>query len=236
MTPRDALALVLSFGYVILILAGAFLMRRSRASSAALRVFVHVAVGLWIVPTVLLFDTRWWAMAPPGAFVFANAVARPRSVYAAFLRDGRRDWGLVFFPAAVALCIGLWWTVSGRAPVVSGVLCLALGDSAASLVGRRWGKRRWRHLILHEAAAGGKTVEGSAALCVVCSLVAAGTLAAFAGVQPPAALAAGVVVGLAAAAAEALTPGRLDNLALPLVAALYTDLMLRWIIALGGAP
>jgi dolichol kinase len=40
--------------------------------------------------------------------------------------------------------------------MVSGVVCVGLGDAAASLVGRRWGHRKW-------VWGGGKSIEGSAA-------------------------------------------------------------------------
>ncbi|EAQ85979.1 hypothetical protein CHGG_07232 [Chaetomium globosum CBS 148.51] len=49
------------------------------------------------------------------------------------------------------------WEVPAReVGMVSGVVCVGLGDAAASLVGRRWGHRKWLW-------GGGKSVEGSAA-------------------------------------------------------------------------
>ncbi|KAH6840912.1 hypothetical protein B0I37DRAFT_438397 [Chaetomium sp. MPI-CAGE-AT-0009] len=57
-------------------------------------------------------------------------------------------------PAAVAVA---GWEVPAReVGMVSGVVCVGLGDAAASLVGRRWGHRKWLW-------GGGKSVEGSAA-------------------------------------------------------------------------
>ncbi|KAK4104880.1 hypothetical protein N658DRAFT_419428 [Parathielavia hyrcaniae] len=49
------------------------------------------------------------------------------------------------------------WEVAGReVAMVSGVVCVGLGDAAASLVGRRWGHRKWLW-------GGGKSIEGSLA-------------------------------------------------------------------------
>jgi len=51
---------------------------------------------------------------------------------------------------------------------VSGIVCVGLGDAAASLIGRRWGHRKWLW-------GGGKSVEGSVAFA---SAVFVGLMAA----------------------------------------------------------
>lgn len=51
------------------------------------------------------------------------------------------------------------WELVGRGrevAMVSGVVCVGMGDAAASLVGRRCGRRKWIWV-------GGKSLEGSAA-------------------------------------------------------------------------
>ncbi|KAK4250693.1 hypothetical protein C7999DRAFT_28774 [Corynascus novoguineensis] len=49
-----------------------------------------------------------------------------------------------------------WEVPTREVGMVSGVVCVGLGDAAASLVGRRWGHRKWLW-------GGGKSLEGSAA-------------------------------------------------------------------------
>ncbi|KAK4238717.1 dolichol kinase sec59 [Achaetomium macrosporum] len=52
-----------------------------------------------------------------------------------------------------------WEVPTWEVSMVSGVVCVGLGDAAASLVGRRWGHRKW-------IWGGGKSVEGSLAFAV----------------------------------------------------------------------
>lgn len=53
------------------------------------------------------------------------------------------------------------WEVPTRdVSMVAGVICVGLGDAAASLIGRRWGRRKWLW-------GGGKSLEGSFAFALV---------------------------------------------------------------------
>ena len=84
------------------------------------------------------------------------------------------------------------------------VLYLALGDPAAEIAGRRWGRPGVR-----------KTWAGSAACLVVC--LATATAAALLGLVHPAVATAGAV---AAAAAERWSPPPTDNIWMPLFSAM----------------
>ncbi|KAF2652071.1 hypothetical protein K491DRAFT_681645 [Lophiostoma macrostomum CBS 122681] len=50
-------------------------------------------------------------------------------------------------------------TGSRDVSLIAGVVCVGMGDAAASLIGRRWGRRKWPW-------AGGKSLEGSAAFAL----------------------------------------------------------------------
>ncbi|KAF1950719.1 hypothetical protein CC80DRAFT_528799 [Byssothecium circinans] len=52
-----------------------------------------------------------------------------------------------------------WNVVSRDVSMISGVVCVGMGDAAASLIGRRYGRRKWPW-------AGGKSLEGSLAFAV----------------------------------------------------------------------
>ncbi|CAK7263207.1 dolichol kinase [Sporothrix epigloea] len=59
-----------------------------------------------------------------------------------------------------AKCTDGWEVPSRDISMVAGVVCVGLGDAAASLIGRRWGRRKW-------VWGGGKSLEGSAAFAIV---------------------------------------------------------------------
>ncbi|MBI5242002.1 MAG: hypothetical protein HY926_16130 [Elusimicrobia bacterium] len=107
-------------------------------------------------------------------------------------------------------CLAVILLARGEARIVTAaVLCLALGDAAAALVGKAWGR--------HRLPGSAKTVEGSAACLLVC--LACG-LAAGLGPMPAAAAA------VAATAVELLPTTSVfnDNLWMPVAAALAARL------------
>lgn len=66
-------------------------------------------------------------------------------------------------------CLAGWELPTRDVSMVSGVICVGLGDAAASLIGRRYGRRKWLW-------GGGKSLEGSLAfaIAVFAGLAAAG--------------------------------------------------------------
>jgi dolichol kinase len=82
---------------------------------------------------------------------------------------------------------------------MAAVTFLVLGDTAAALVGRRWGVHRY----------GGKSIEGSLACLAICLLAVP--------IVPELPYLAGALGALAATVAEAFTGPLDDNVAMPIV-------------------
>ncbi|KAE8394746.1 hypothetical protein BDV23DRAFT_169431 [Aspergillus alliaceus] len=129
--------------------------------------FCALALAL-VLSIFLLLDLFRASQMPP--------ISRPLTYFLAPYVDGRDHRGPVII-SHIFLLIGcsipLWlsladiarledqpwgaWNVQSReVSMVSGVVCVGLGDAAASLVGRRFGRRKWFW-------GGGKSLEGSVA-------------------------------------------------------------------------
>ncbi|KAF7591167.1 hypothetical protein BBP40_001882 [Aspergillus hancockii] len=132
--------------------------------------FCALALAL-VLSIFLLLDLFRASQMPP--------VSRPLTYFLAPYVDGRDHRGPVII-SHIFLLIGcsipLWlsladvprlgdhswgaWNVLFRdVSMVSGIVCVGLGDAAASLVGRRYGRRKWFW-------GGGKSLEGSVAFAV----------------------------------------------------------------------
>jgi dolichol kinase len=132
--------------------------------------FVALALML-ILAIFLLLDLFRASQLPP--------ISRPLTNFLAPYVDGRDHRGPVII-SHVFLLIGcavpLWLSLAGAprsgvgpwigwdvierdVSMVSGVICVGMGDAAASLIGRRYGRHKWLW-------SGGKSLEGSLAFTV----------------------------------------------------------------------
>lgn len=135
--------------------------------------FCSLALSL-VLAIFLLLDLFRSSQLPP--------ISRPLTYFLAPYVDGRDYRGPVIV-SHIFLLIGcsmpLWLSLadidrSGQGPwigwdavsrhvsMVSGVICVGMGDAAASLIGRRYGRIKWFW-------GGGKTVEGSGAFMIAVS-------------------------------------------------------------------
>jgi dolichol kinase len=132
--------------------------------------FAGLALAL-VLSVFLLLDLFRASQVPP--------VAKPLTYFLAPYTDGRDHRGPVIVShifLLIGCAIPLWlsltdtprtgehpwrgWDVASRdTSMVSGIICVGMGDAAASLVGRRFGRLKW-------VWGGGKSLEGSLAFSV----------------------------------------------------------------------
>lgn len=213
------LALILAFVYVVAAIGLGELLRRSlHASREFTRKFIHIAVGMISVPTVIMFPSLGWAIIPPLAFVAINYLDYRYGVIQAMMSSNRSNLGTVYFPISFAAILALFWGDPARPAafphlIVAALMPMTWGDALAAIVGERWGRKRYTVL------GSTRSYLGSATMFVVSAVATFLALGA-----SPAAIPVALVTALGATVAEALSPWGIDNLTVPAVSALIIAL------------
>lgn len=211
----DWLAILLSFVYVFAVLGLTELVRAGRGYSYEFsRKLVHIAVGMWSVPTVLLFESQWLAIVPPASFVVLNLVSYRWRVFRVIELDDRANLGTIYFPLAFCAIILLFWPMPDL--IVAALMPLTWGDAMAGVFGKHYGH------IAYQVFGNPRTVEGSITMFIFSVLATGlalgllpGAMQGFGGI-----IAAALLVAIVATLVEGLSPWGLDNLTVPAAAGL----------------
>jgi len=221
---QDYTALIVSYAYVFGVIAlGELLRRLGHRPQEFTRKFIHIGVGMWVVGTVLLFETWYLALIPPATFVVINAISYWRGTFKAMESEEKGNLGTIYFPIAFGAVIYYFW--SQPVLMVASMMPLTWGDAMAAIVGRRYG--HYRYTI------GGRTrsLEGSVAMLFwswATTSVALFVMPYLLGkplINWMLALIYGGVVALVCTLVEAFSPWGIDNLTVPAAAVLVLNLL-----------
>lgn len=216
---QDTIALIASFIYVFAAIGVAEGLRKWRGYPAEFtRKFIHIAVGMWAYGTVLLFETRTFAIIPPLSFVIINGFSYWQGTFKAMETGEKGQLGTIYFPISFAVIIWLLW--GSPHLLVACLMPMTWGDALAAVIGRRIGQRRYTVL------GSTRSLEGSAVMLLVSWVTTLVPLLLFASISPIAAAVIAAVTALGATAVEAVSPWGIDNLTVPAVSALILALML----------
>ena len=225
-TTRDLIGLAASYVYAISLIALAEWLRRAvGVRQEWTRKLVHVGAGMWVFGLLALFDNWQIGVLPFATFIIGNYLFYRYRIFDAMDAQDSSP-GTVYFAIALTLLFGLLWRPQGpidRAPyAVAGAMALTWGDALAALLGRRYGRHRYR------IWGGERSLEGSAAMFaasaatmfLMLTLLPGSALCAYAApIELVRALPAALLGASAAMLAEAVSPHGADNLSVPLVAA-----------------
>lgn len=190
------------------------------------RKFLHIMIGnfIFVIPftsfNTFPLNFPFFVAAP---FILLTFLVSPSSPVKGLTQKisslgdvtfGGHTYGLVFYAISYTILAAFFsiqpWIIA------AGIIPLAYGDAAASIVGLKWGKHQFNICAK-------KSVEGSIAMFIVCFFGLLISLPFFAYLYPisiinfiTASLCAGVIATLL----EAFTPRGLDNIAVPLLSAL----------------
>jgi len=220
---RNVFLMLLCYAYVIFIIFISSKMTTFlHVSQKASRKFLHAMIGN--LPFVIPFFTASIYPALVAApFIPLTFIASPLSPFKnvsrkmkglAEITEEGHHLGLVFY--AVSYTVLALFFASKPYVIAAGILPMAYGDSAASLVGERYGKTKYK-LIASRSLEGSIAMFLASFLSVVASLAFFSTLYSFSSLD-------WIVVAFAVATVttvtEALSPKGSDNLTVPAVGAL----------------
>jgi len=205
---QDLGAIAMSGAYVLGVIAIAELFRKRGVAREHTRKIIHVGIGMWVIPTFMLFDHRVWAVAPAAAFVLFNYLAWQFG-WVRSMEGERRNVGTILYPLSTALALALFWTPPWPVVGASSILVMCWGDAAAAIVGRRFG--RTHYVVLDHR----RSLEGSLAMVVMSVAAILVCFAAFGAPIGSGVVLAACIASVVASAIEAVCPNGLDNLLVP---------------------
>jgi phytol kinase len=221
---QDYTALIVSYVYVFGIIGlGELLRRLGHRPVDFTRKFIHIGVGMWVVGTVLLFETWYLALIPPATFVIINTISYLRGTFVAMEMEEKGNLGTIYFPIAFGAVIYYFW--SQPVLMVAAMMPLTWGDAMAAVFGERYG--RYRYSIGGQV----RSLEGSIAMLFfswVTTSIALFAMPYLVGkplINWMLALIYGGVVAIVCTVVEALSPWGTDNLTIPAAAVLVLHLL-----------
>ncbi len=226
MESQDFTALLVSCAYLLgLVLAAVAAHRYLGVKSLFTRKLVIVGTGMWSIAAVRLFSSWEWAIVPPLTLALLFYLSYRYDLVEAIEDSERVNMGLVFFPVAIALLLGLFWRPGSPQDAgyvgVAALMAATWGDTAAALIGRRYGTRRYR-MLGHR-----RTMEGTLALFFVSGVAMAPVLAVMGAIDWHQSVAFALIAATVVSLIEIVSFYGSDNLTIPLAAALTLSLLTR---------
>lgn len=215
---KDILLAIVFFLYPFLLLLVSKGLEGMGVRKDTCRKFVHAAMGL-VVLFIQFFDHTWIALIPPLIFTVVNLADLYFGIFSQIQGEEKGNVGTVLYPISYIILIWIfhqtqWWGLA-----VLGILTMAFGDAAASIIGRKYGKTTY--LVNGEP----RSYAGSAAMFIVTFILSIIILIAYGNqlgiaTLPGTILASSIFISLIATSIEALSIKGTDNLTVPLFTAL----------------
>jgi phytol kinase len=215
---------------VIIIIISGKIPSLFHVSQKTSRKFLHAMIGdlLFVIP---FFTSNIYPVLVAAPFILVTFLASPYSPVKDYKRlqalanitEEGHPLGLVFYAISYTVLAFLFATQPYF--VAAGILPMAYGDSTASLVGEKFGKR-WYNIVAR------KSLEGSAAMFVGSFLSLTIGLAFFSGLYSfsfSAMILRAIPVVIAATLVESISPKGFDNITVPIIGALTLWVLTGWL-------
>jgi dolichol kinase len=222
-TAHDMLiGVLLSAGFLAILVVAEFWTRRGAAKPEWSRKLVHCGGGILALAIPAFIESHWVVLAMSVGLLAVFLVGRYCGCLPSLYSVRSESWGVEYFPIVVFL---LFVLTEGRPWLyVICVLVLAVSDTLAALVGKRFGRHRY------QVDGDYKSIEGSAVCFLATFVVVVGPLFCWPQDGFPSAtvrLGAAFLTALVVATFEAIALRGRDNLWLPLGTFLLLTKLLR---------
>ncbi len=217
MYQNDLVGLAFVYGYVIVLLLFTEKVVSKRYPVTA-RKFLHIMTGniAFILP---LFATRWiMAFLAAGPFILFTFLMSPYSPVKSLrgkTSEAGHGLGLVYYAITWTVLAYIFW--DHREIIAIGILAMSYGDGLASLIGSRFGKKKYVVMRDERSYVGSATMFLCTFVLLVIAVLFYAVSLSFTKLV--------LLLGIAGVCTvvEGATPFGLDNLSVPFVAA-----MLYW--------
>lgn len=185
------------------------LSRRTRLSKETSRKFIHILAGATaaFLPFALTFRQIVYLSL---LFIPVMLLSKHRNFLLSIHAVRRHTYGEVYFPLAILVTAFLF---PHKSLYIYGLLVMAISDGLASVIGQKFGRRRYRFWASTKSYVGSLTFFLSA---TIIGFLITATL----GTAPGLSLLIGLVLAVLLAVCEATLAHGLDNLVLPPLASL----------------
>jgi dolichol kinase len=218
----NLLLMLLCYGYVLLIIVvSSRIPRIFDVSQKASRKFLHAMIGNlpFLIP---FFTSNIYPVLVAAPFILVTFLASPYSPIRnlkklAGLSDITEEGhplGLIFYATSYTLLA--FFFASEPYIIAAGIIPMAYGDSAASLVGEKYGKRRY-NLIARKSLEGSAAMFFGSLLSLTIALVFFSVLYSF---PVFAMILRAIAVVFVVTLVEGVSPRGFDNLSVPILGAL----------------
>jgi phytol kinase len=177
------------------------------------RKIVHIGTGNVIALAWLLQLPAWVGIASAVLAGIITLISYWLPILPGVNSVGRKSYGTFFYAVSMGLLIAIFWPLQQPEYAVIGILVMAWGDGLAAIVGQKWGRHPYKIL------GNSKSVEGTVTLLLVSYIITTIILYIAHG-NLPIVWFVGIPVAIVAVILESISQFGLDNISLPLGAAL----------------
>ncbi len=198
------------------LLLSEFINRKSKLGLEISRKIFHLTAGTTCLVMILVFEENLPIIIIGSLFAITLPVSILLNLFS--IQSKARGWGTVTFAIAFVILALLFW--DRKDIFISAMAVLTYGDAFAAIVGKLWGKRKYK------IADGYKTMEGSVTFFLISFVSIAATLFLFNSAEIAQVLWIAAMGALFATLVEATSTSNFDNATIPIGTATVLHLLL----------